>query len=134
MGYPPVSKASRKVENFIKRKHTHAHILYQKFVLGLNQLLGTKKLPRIATFAWGHVVYFDWRLGAVYSKRCLKSAFSCMFLQDFEAAYFDAKTYRIGANAFVNRIGILNAKIPLNWLSLSLESFKIKCKKIFFLY
>jgi hypothetical protein len=41
------------------------------------------------------------------------------------------KTHRlkIGANTLSNRFYVINGKNPLNWLNLSLESFKIKCKK-----
>jgi hypothetical protein len=44
-----------------------------------------------------------------------------------------AKTnnYRIDENILVNRLSILNYLIPLDWLNLSLESFKVKAKEKF---
>ena len=38
---------------------------------------------------------------------------------------------RIGMNATCNKFVHLNGKIPLDWLNLSFDSFKIKCKKLF---
>ena len=35
---------------------------------------------------------------------------------------------KVGLNILVNRLSILNGKIPLGWLNCSLESFKVKCK------
>ena len=43
----------------------------------------------------------------------------------------DESLTRIGKNILMNRLGILNNKIDYDWLNLSLNSFKIKCKKIF---
>ena len=42
-----------------------------------------------------------------------------------------ANTKKVGLNAFSNRIFILNDKIPLSWFSMTLETFKINCKKEF---
>ena len=39
--------------------------------------------------------------------------------------------YKIGLNLICNRLTVLNNKIPLKWLSLSIESFKLKCKERF---
>ena len=38
---------------------------------------------------------------------------------------------RMGMNTMSNRLWILNDKIPLDWLNLSLETFKIKMKSMF---
>ena len=40
-----------------------------------------------------------------------------------------ANLKRVGLNALANRLFILNNKIPLEWLNLSYNSFKIKCKE-----
>ena len=40
------------------------------------------------------------------------------------------KNYKIGNNLLCN---ILNNKIPLSWLNLTIESYKVKCKKLFLL-
>ena len=39
-------------------------------------------------------------------------------------------TYRIGNNFLSNRLQCLNKQIPLDWLNLSLNSFKAKSKKL----
>ena len=38
---------------------------------------------------------------------------------------------KVGLNALSNRFKILNNKIPLTWLNLSLDTYKIKCKLLF---
>ena len=38
---------------------------------------------------------------------------------------------RVGYNLLSNRLSYLNGLIDLNWLSLSFDSYKIKCKKLF---
>ena len=42
-----------------------------------------------------------------------------------------SNTYKVGMNALANRLFPLNNKIPLQWLSSSLDTYKIKCKKMF---
>ena len=39
--------------------------------------------------------------------------------------------YKVGNNILTNRFAILNNMIPLLWLNLGFDSFKIKCKKLF---
>jgi hypothetical protein len=39
--------------------------------------------------------------------------------------------YKIGNSFIGNRLALLNYKIPLSWLSLTIKSFKVKCKKRF---
>ena len=38
---------------------------------------------------------------------------------------------RVGLNAFANRVFILNGRIPLDWLNMSINTFKVHCKKEF---
>ena len=38
---------------------------------------------------------------------------------------------KVGMNVLSNRFNFLNSKIDFNWLNLSYESYKIKCKRIF---
>ena len=38
---------------------------------------------------------------------------------------------KVGTNAICNRLNVLNGKIPLAWLNLSFNSFKLNCKKLF---
>ena len=42
-----------------------------------------------------------------------------------------ANRKRVGLNALANRLSILNDRIPLDWLNLSYESYKVKCKNEF---
>ena len=37
---------------------------------------------------------------------------------------------RVGLNALANRLHVLNDKIPLVWLNLSIDTYKIKCKAL----
>ena len=39
---------------------------------------------------------------------------------------------KVGIISLVNRLHSINDKIPLDWLRLSMESFKLKCKELFF--
>ena len=41
--------------------------------------------------------------------------------------------FKIGSNLLCNRLSCLNDLLPLSWLALSLDSFKIKCKERFLL-
>ena len=38
---------------------------------------------------------------------------------------------KVGLNAFANRVYILNNRIPLSWFDMSIDTFKIHCKKEF---
>ena len=37
---------------------------------------------------------------------------------------------KVGLNALANRLHIINNKIPLSWLNLSVDTFKVKCKSL----
>ena len=37
---------------------------------------------------------------------------------------------KVGLNILTNRLHILNGKIPLSWLNLTLSTFKVKCKQL----
>jgi hypothetical protein len=41
--------------------------------------------------------------------------------------------FKIGNNILSNRLTTLNNKIPLQWLNLSIDTFKVKCKTLFLL-
>ena len=41
----------------------------------------------------------------------------------------DYSRMRVGKNILANRLSIINEKISLDWLNLSFDSFKIKCKE-----
>ena len=41
-----------------------------------------------------------------------------------------SNSFKVGIIPLSNRLHLLNNKIPLSWLNLSLCSFKIKCKKL----
>ena len=37
---------------------------------------------------------------------------------------------KVGLNCLANRLGVLNGKIPLQWLNDSITTFKVKCKEL----
>jgi hypothetical protein len=39
--------------------------------------------------------------------------------------------FKVGFNMISNRLSTLNKQIPLQWLNLSLNSYKVKCKTLF---
>ena len=41
---------------------------------------------------------------------------------------------KVGINCLGNRLTVINNKIPLDWLNLSLNTYKINCKKLFLKY
>ena len=47
------------------------------------------------------------------------------------ANFFSRQNFEVGNNILLNRFSHLNNKIEKSWLELSLDSFKIKCKKLF---
>ena len=47
------------------------------------------------------------------------------------ANFFARQKYDTGKNHLLNRLAHLNNKIEKNWLDQSLDTFKIKCKRIF---
>ena len=44
---------------------------------------------------------------------------------------FDNSRLKIGRNNLIYRLNMLNGKIKYEWLNLSLDLFKIKCKQTF---
>ena len=42
----------------------------------------------------------------------------------------DRSNLRIGRNCMMNRLTCLNGKIDYDWLNLSFESYKVKCKAL----
>ena len=47
------------------------------------------------------------------------------------ANFFRRQNYEAGNNILLNRLSHLNNTIEKSWLDLSLDSFKVKCKKLF---
>ena len=43
----------------------------------------------------------------------------------------DNSNTKVGKNLLVNRLVLINDKIKFDWLNLSLDGFKLKCKNIF---
>ena len=41
------------------------------------------------------------------------------------------KNTKVGLNILTNRFSILNGCIPLNWLNTTLDTFEVRCKKLF---
>ena len=48
------------------------------------------------------------------------------------ANFFTKQNYESGKNILLNKLSHLNGKIEKVWLELSLDSFKVKCKNIFY--
>ena len=44
--------------------------------------------------------------------------------------FFSRQNYESGKNILLNRLSHLNGKIKKSWLELSLNSFKVKCKRL----
>ena len=42
----------------------------------------------------------------------------------------DNKT-KVGINSLTNRLFYINGKVPLKWLNLSIDCYKVKCKELF---
>ena len=40
---------------------------------------------------------------------------------------------KVGLNCLTNLLSVLNGKIPLEWLNSTGDTFKVKCKKLFFI-
>ena len=51
--------------------------------------------------------------------------------QDAACKFFDRHKYEAGKNTLLNRMSQLNHEIKKQWLELSLDSFKVICKKLF---
>ena len=47
--------------------------------------------------------------------------------------YLPFYAYKVGKNSLANRLTILSNKIPLNWLNMSMDTYKVHCKRIFLL-
>ena len=45
--------------------------------------------------------------------------------------FMKIQNYDVGKNILLNRLHILNDKIEKNWINLSIDSYKIKCKELF---
>jgi hypothetical protein len=65
-----------------------------------------------------------------------KDWLSLNFQQTFNARnntvnIVDTSRIKIGKNIAINRLKIINGKIPYDWLNLSWDTFKVKCKKLF---
>ena len=46
--------------------------------------------------------------------------------------FIRTNTYKIGCNNICNRLSIINNKINYNWIHESFDSYKLRCKGIFF--
>ena len=47
------------------------------------------------------------------------------------ANFRNLSSFRIGKNLLSNRLGIINNKIPHEWLNMSFITFKLKCNSLF---
>ena len=46
-------------------------------------------------------------------------------------SFIRIQKYDVGKNILLNRLQVLNGKIEKNWINLSLDSYKMKCKELF---
>ena len=46
-------------------------------------------------------------------------------------SFIRIQKYDVGKNILLNRLQVLNGKIEKNWINLSLDSYKMKCKDLF---
>ena len=46
-------------------------------------------------------------------------------------SFIRIQKYDVGKNILLNRLQVLNGKIEKNWINLSLDSYKMKCKGLF---
>ena len=51
-------------------------------------------------------------------------------IEELEKVWYPA-VLKVGQNLLVNRFTCINNKIMLDWLNLSLITFKLKCKELF---
>ena len=42
-----------------------------------------------------------------------------------------SNSFKVGVNLLANRLFLINNKIPLSWLNMSMNTFKIICKRLF---
>ena len=45
--------------------------------------------------------------------------------------FIKRQNYNVGKNILLNRLHILNDKIEKNWINLTMNSYKVKCKELF---
>jgi hypothetical protein len=46
-------------------------------------------------------------------------------------AFTKNEKFRVGSNILINRLAVLNGQIRKDWLNLSMDSFKVKCKELY---
>ena len=62
---------------------------------------------------------------------------TCIFYDVIKDSYFNTfgfikrQNYDVGKNIVLNRMHILNNKIDKNWINLTVETYKVKCKEKF---
>ena len=67
-----------------------------------------------------------------YSKDWFIPQFSIFFnARNQTVNVWDNSRIKIGKNIVVNRLKLINGKIYYDWLNLSFESYKVKCKALF---
>ena len=42
-----------------------------------------------------------------------------------------SNSFKVGINSLSNRLSHINNQIPLSWLNMSMDTFKVHCKKLF---
>ena len=103
-------------------------------MISFNQLHYLNKRATPLTFmAYKHSLL----LFKIYNNKLYSADWLAMhFQQTFNArtqtvSVVDTSKLKIGRNIAINRLILINGKIPFEWLNLTIDSFKIKCKSLF---
>ena len=43
----------------------------------------------------------------------------------------ERKYHKVGINSLANRLYYINDQIPLDWLNVSIDRYKVKCKELY---
>ena len=108
---------------------TVIHLTSSNFVV-----LGAGKSRRLVVWYW-LMIGLDWRR-KLYNEN--EHSFEWVnlninqILTSRQTNFLIMKTNnnKVGLNILTNRLHILNGKIPLSWLNLTLSTFKVKCKQL----
>ena len=91
----------------------HDSVLLQNFIINSEQ----RVLLRLCGWTWTNWNKYSYVQQTLTSRQT-----------NFKIIW--SNNYKIGNNLLCNSLQILDSKIPLLWLNLSLKSFRVNCKKL----